>query len=50
MIMIEDIFENMEYGPALEDASVAYEWLSKYKAGFGHWIGGRWTVSRRDFR
>tara|TARA_B100000686_G_scaffold355392_1_gene474594 strand:- start:10562 stop:12925 length:2364 start_codon:yes stop_codon:yes gene_type:complete len=50
MIMIEDIFENMEYGPALEDASVAYEWLSEHKPGFGHWIGGRWTAPTRDFR
>ena len=49
MTDIKDIFENMEYGPALEDGNVAHGWLRDHESSFGHWIAGRWTTPRRDF-
>ena len=50
MTDIKDIFENMEYGPALEDGNVAHDWLRDHEGSFGHWIAGRWTTPRRDFK
>jgi len=49
MTNIPDLFEQMEYGPAPEDASVAHAWLRDHGAVFGHWIDGRRTSPRRDF-
>lgn len=50
MTTIPDLFEQMAYGPAPEDASAAHAWLGNHEAVFGHWIGGRWTSPRRDFQ
>ena len=50
MTDIEDIFEKMEYGPALEDPNGAHDWLRNHHNAFGHWIAGRWTTSRKDFK
>ena len=49
MTDIPDFFEQMEYGPAPEDASVAHAWLRDHGAVFGHWINGRRTSPRCDF-
>ncbi len=38
-----DILNTMEYGPAVEDASEALQWLSDHKGTFGHLIGGKFT-------
>ncbi len=40
---VAEIFENMEYGPAPEDASYVHDWLKSHKAGFSHFIGGAWA-------
>jgi len=40
---VAKIFENLEYGPAPESASIAHEWLQKHNATFGHFINGKWT-------
>ncbi|MGD1955285.1 MAG: aldehyde dehydrogenase family protein [Sphingomonadales bacterium] len=43
MASIPDILDTMDYGPAPEDASFAYEWLEGHGGGFGHFINGRFT-------
>ena len=40
---IRELFETMEYGPALEDAAAARQWISDQDSLFGHWINGDWT-------
>ena len=40
---VAEIFENMEYGPAPEDASYVRDWLNTHKGGFSHYIGGEWV-------
>ncbi len=40
---VAEIFENMEYGPAPEDASYVRDWLNNHKGGFSHYIGGAWV-------
>ena len=46
---ISDLSNQMNYGPAPEDASLAYEWLDIHGGTFGHWIDGQWTSPRQDF-
>lgn len=41
---IAEIFETMEYGPAPESASPAFDWLERHGASFDHFIGGRWVA------
>ncbi|HEX6314984.1 MAG TPA: aldehyde dehydrogenase family protein [Gemmatimonadaceae bacterium] len=43
MATVAEIFETMEYGPALESDTPARSWLSSHRATFGHFIGGGWT-------
>ncbi|MEM7568416.1 MAG: aldehyde dehydrogenase family protein [Pseudomonadota bacterium] len=43
MASIPEILDSMDYGPAPEDASFAYEWLKAHDKGFGHFIGGTFT-------
>jgi len=50
MTDISDLFDQMEYGPALEESDVAHGWLQHHGSVFGHWIGGRWTAARADFQ
>jgi aldehyde dehydrogenase (NAD+) len=40
---IAEKYQNMEYGPALEDATEARTWLEEHGPQFGHFIGGKWT-------
>ncbi|PHS22077.1 MAG: aldehyde dehydrogenase [Robiginitomaculum sp.] len=40
---VAEIFENMDYGPAPEDASYVRDWLNNHKDGFSHYIGGEWV-------
>ncbi|VAV92500.1 Aldehyde dehydrogenase [hydrothermal vent metagenome] len=46
---VAEIFENMEYGPAPEDASKVRAWLAAHKGGFGHFIGGKWAKGKGHF-
>lgn len=41
---IAEIFDTMEYGPAPESATTAYEWLAQHKNTFGHFIDGKWIT------
>ncbi|MBO67101.1 MAG: aldehyde dehydrogenase [Acidiferrobacteraceae bacterium] len=50
MTDIEKIFDEMGYGPALEDASSAHDWLCQHDNAFGHWIADKWTPPCRDFK
>ena len=46
---IRELFESMEYGPALEDAAAARQWISDQDSLFGHWINGDWTEATSHF-
>ena len=41
---VKEIFENMEYGPAPENASAAYDWIQTYKKKFSLFINGEWEI------
>ena len=43
MNTITDILKSMEYGPAPEEDSHVKTWLAGHKAGFGHFINGKFT-------
>ncbi len=40
---VKEIFETMDYGPALESSKEALTWLTE-KGDFGHFIAGTWTA------
>ena len=42
MSSIPEIFESLSYGPALEAAAPALEWIARHGGEFGHYIGGAW--------
>ncbi len=46
---IKDIFDSMDYGPALEATTEARAWLDRHGATFGHWIDGRFTAPEAGF-
>ena len=37
---VKEIFETMEYGPALEATQEAMQWLQNHDRRFGHFING----------
>ncbi len=39
---VPEIYESMEYGPALESADVVRQWLDDHRDGFDHFINGAW--------
>lgn len=41
---VAEIFETMEYGPALEEDTVANAWLDAHRRRFDHYVGGRWVA------
>src|SRR5271166_3458413 len=43
MALVKDILRSMDYGPSPESSEHGRAWLEKHKAGFGHFIGGRFT-------
>ncbi len=50
---IKEIYESMEYGPALEDAAEVRRWLNarsgaRWGRVLGHFIGGAWTPPGLD--
>ncbi|MEM8580341.1 MAG: aldehyde dehydrogenase family protein, partial [Pseudomonadota bacterium] len=46
---VKEIFDDLSYGPAPEDATVAQAWLSQHDACFGHFVNGAFTKPRSDF-
>ena len=42
-------FDTMDYGPAPESDSEARAWLKAHNKGFGHFIGGQFTVASGHF-
>jgi len=48
MNQITDILKSMEYGPAPEEDAIVREWLKRHKGRFGHFIGGKFTVSASE--
>jgi aldehyde dehydrogenase (NAD+) len=48
---IKEIFENMEYGPAPESTSAAFDWLENHKNKFNLFIDGKWQspLSKKYF-
>ena len=49
MSSVKELFESMEYGPALEDASLAKQWILEQGPSFGHWINGQWRLAKTQF-
>ena len=43
MALIKDILRTMDYGPSPESSEHVTAWLERHKAGFGHFINGRFT-------
>jgi aldehyde dehydrogenase (NAD+) len=48
MNQITDILKTMDYGPAPEEDVQVRDWLKRHKARFGHFIGGKFTVSASE--
>lgn len=46
---VKDIFENLSYGDAPEDAKPAFEWLDGFERKFGHYVGGEWVQGEEHF-
>ena len=46
---VKEIFETMEYGPALEDNTNALNWLKSRKNKLDHYIGGKFINSKNSF-
>jgi aldehyde dehydrogenase (NAD+) len=46
---VTEIFESMEYGPALEARDVADAWLDEHGRDFGCYIGGEWVRCATSF-
>lgn len=47
-LQIKDILKTMDYGPAPEARDEVSKWLSAApKAGFGHYIGGKFTTAKK---
>ncbi|GAB4142196.1 MAG: aldehyde dehydrogenase family protein [Sphingomonadales bacterium] len=44
MTQIAEIFEDMSYGPAPEDAGYVLEWIAAHKGGFKHFINGAFVA------
>ncbi len=45
---IKEIFENLDYGKAPEDAKLAHEWI-KENSAFGHFIDGKFTKAKNTY-
>lgn len=42
---VKEIFKDMSYGPAPEQADYVADWLKSHEGGFGLYIGGKWQKS-----
>ena len=49
MNQIQSLLSAMEYGPAPEDAKLAYDWLDAHKREFGLYMGGMWVKAESTF-
>jgi aldehyde dehydrogenase (NAD+) len=49
MPTVKEIFETMEYGPALESSDFVDAWLEKHGRRFGHFINGRFVEGSSAF-
>ncbi|HEY6514746.1 MAG TPA: aldehyde dehydrogenase family protein [Steroidobacteraceae bacterium] len=48
MSSVPEIFDNLSYGPAPEDARAVREWLAAHADGFRLFIGGEWRPSQEQ--
>lgn len=46
---VTDLYQSMEYGPAPESDTLAFEWLDGHRRTFGQFIGGRWRRASSHF-
>ncbi|MBQ1204139.1 MAG: hypothetical protein IIX61_10185, partial [Loktanella sp.] len=46
---IKDIFNTMDYGPALESKAEALAWLAAHDNLVGPFINAKWPPARNDF-
>ena len=49
MATVAEIFETMDYGPALESDAEARAWLASHENRFGHFVNGAFTKVGRTF-
>src|SRR5688572_5023734 len=49
MNKIAQIFQSLDYGPALEGPDQAMAWLDSHARTFGHFIDGAWTTPGKTF-
>lgn len=45
---IREVFDSMEYGPALEDSKKAQAWLADHDRSYGHFINGKFTEAKSE--
>ncbi|RLP22528.1 aldehyde dehydrogenase family protein [Mesorhizobium sp. YM1C-6-2] len=52
MVHVKDVLKSMDYGPAPEGNEHVVAWLETHKAGFGHFIDGKFTdpAAGKSFR
>jgi aldehyde dehydrogenase (NAD+) len=50
MTTVAEVFESMAWGPAPEAAEPAFDWLSRHKSAFGHFIDGTFVPGSSTFR
>src|SRR5262249_52238614 len=50
MTTVAEVFESMAWGPAPEAAEPAFDWLSRHKSAFGHFIDGTFVPGSLTFR
>ena len=46
---VKDIYQSMEYGPALENDAPAQDWLKAHDNKVRHYIGGKFVTSDKSF-
>jgi aldehyde dehydrogenase (NAD+) len=46
---VKESFESMDYGPAPESSAEALAWVAEQGGRFGHFVGGKFTVSSEGF-
>jgi aldehyde dehydrogenase (NAD+) len=50
MTTVAEVFESMAWGPAPEAAEPAFDWLSRHKSAFGHFIDGTFVPGSLTFQ
>lgn len=49
MSKITEVYDDLSYGPALEDSAPAHAWLDSYGRRFGCFVAGEWVMAGHGF-